>query len=271
METEMTRIILAWYVRFDVFAGLLGGFETTLSRDWFAYSHEYFRDLAIKEPECLDWKIEAVISQYRLIATDMSLLFATMGRGEISREQFIIENNDITRRLEEWSTKLDPAIQDPRYLVTEFRNKRPVDPDDIVDPYLPGQIYGGALWSMNIARLDWTSIDLMHKYQTALTLGTQPSAELGMKAYASCQLFEAMEYYPDSPRGTIITCQASLGISFLFLPRDDTHAMWARRKLASIEANGWVSPPASLMTNLNVFQVHLSLYISVENGRPFSR
>lgn len=78
----------------------------------------------------------------------------------------------------------------------------------------------------------------MHKYQTALTLETPPSAELGMKAYATCQLYEALEYWPHSPPGTVLACQASLGIACLFLPRDKKHSMWARRKLATIESNG---------------------------------
>jgi hypothetical protein len=93
---------------------------------------------------------------------------------------------------------------------------------------------------INFCTIDWYSIDLMHKYQTALTMQTQPSQELGLKAYASCQLFEAVEFWPGSPNGSILACQASLGIASLFLPRDETHAMWARRKLACIESNGLV-------------------------------
>lgn len=82
------------------------------------------------------------------------------------------------------------------------------------------------------------SINLMHKYQTALILQTPPSAELGMEAYNTCQLYEALEYWPHSPQGIVLACQASLGIACLFLPRDERHSMWARRKLATIESNG---------------------------------
>ncbi|TVY80693.1 hypothetical protein LSUE1_G006092 [Lachnellula suecica] len=71
---------------------------------------------------------------------------------------------------------------------------------------------------------------------------TEPSAELQEIAYKSCQLFEAMEYWPGSPPGTVLACQASLGIACLFLPRDDHHSMWARRKLAVIESHGYIYP-----------------------------
>jgi hypothetical protein len=238
MEDDMTRVMLGWYMRFDVFAGLMGGFETVLSREWFSYAQDFYRRQVTNEPANLDWKIEYAIAKHRLIATDMSLLFAKMGKGEISPEEFVKENGDIGRRIEEWKSKMDPALQDRQYSVTDFSGSRPLDPDDIVDPYIPGTLYGGPLFVMNIATIDWYSIDLMHKYQTALTLRTQPSQELGMKAYATCQLFEAIEFYPRSPPGAVLSIQASLGIALLFLPRDLQHAMWARRKLATIEANG---------------------------------
>ncbi|CZR62407.1 related to C6 finger domain protein [Phialocephala subalpina] len=242
MQDGMTRLILGWYMRFDVFAGLMAGFETVLSREWFSYAHEFFRQQSMKEPEALDWKIELAIAQHRLVATDMSLLFAKKGKGEISHDQFLLENEAIGRRIAEWKSKMDPALQDSRYLVNDFSGARPVDPNDIVDPYIPGTIYSGPLWVMNVATIDWLSIDIMHKYQTALTLQTQPSAELGMKAYATCQLYEALEFWPHSPPGTVLACQASLGIACLFLPRDETHSMWARRKLATVESNGYIYP-----------------------------
>ncbi len=238
MGDDMTRVILGWYMRFDVFAGLMGGFETVLSREWFSYAGDFYRQQVANEPTNLDWKIENAIAQHRLVATDMSLLFAKMGKGEISHAQFVKENEDIGRRIEQWKSKMDPALQDTRYLVTDFTGSRPLDPDDIVNPYIPGTLYGGPLFVMNIAIIDWYSIDLMHQYQTALATRTRPSQELGMKAYATCQLFEAIEFYPGSPPGALLSIQASLGIAILFLPRDMQHSMWARRKLATIEANG---------------------------------
>ncbi|KAH7383719.1 hypothetical protein BKA64DRAFT_646894 [Cadophora sp. MPI-SDFR-AT-0126] len=254
MAHPMTRVILGWYMRFDVFAGLMGGFETVLSREWFCYAQEFFQRQVTNEPDILDWKIESAIAQHRLVAMDMSLLFARRGKGDISDEQFCVENEIIARRIEEWKSKMDPALQDPRYLVTDFSGARPLDPEDIVNPYIPGVLYSGPLWVMNVAIIDWYAIDMMHKYQTALTMQTQPSPELIMKAYASCQLFEAVELWPQSPPGTVIACQASLGIACLFLPRDKTHSMWARRKLATIEMNGYIYPYTFRTKMADLFQ-----------------
>ena len=241
MQTEMSRVILAWYMRFDVFAGVIGGFETALSREWYSYTQEFFEQQVAREPANLKWKIESVIAQSRLVAMDMTLLFAKKGKGEISDIQFIDENKVIGKRIEEWKTKMDPALQDSRFLVTDFTNTRPLDPDNIVDPYIPGTLYHGPLFAMNLAMIDWYSIDITHQYQTALILKTQPSEFLRFKSYAICQLFEALEFWPGSPPGTIIACQANLGIACLFLPRSGKYAMWGRQKLATIESNGWVA------------------------------
>lgn len=154
MQDGMTRLILGWYMRFDVFAGLMAGFETVLSREWFSYARDFFQQQVEKEPEKLDWRIELAIAQHRLIATDMSLLFAKAGRGEISHDDFVSENEIIGRRITEWKSNMDPALQDSRYLVTNFSGARPVNADDIVDPYIPGKIYSGPLYVMNVATID---------------------------------------------------------------------------------------------------------------------
>lgn len=241
MESQLTRMIFGWYARFDVFAGLMGGFETVLSREWFSGAREYFAKRIREEPDNVNCKIEEAVSSTRLIAMDMSILFAKKGKGEISHEQFLVENEILRNRISDWREKMDPALQDPQWRVTDFSGAPPPDPNDIVDPYIPGTLYYGPLWSMSKAMIDWYSIDLMHKYQTAVTLQSLPSKELAMGAYASCQLFEAIEYWPGSPKGSIIACQASLGIASLFLPRDKQHSMWCRRKLAVIESLGFVS------------------------------
>jgi hypothetical protein len=239
MDTEFSRMILGWYCRFDVFAGLMGGFETTLSRDWFSGSREYYARRIIEEPNSIDWKIEEAIASLRLMAMDISILFSKMSRGEVAIEQFMMENNAISQRMAGWKDNLDPALEDPRWRVTDFTGAPPVDPNDIVDPYIPGTLVSGPLWSMNKCMIDWYSIDLMHSFQTALITKSVPSKELAMKAYASCQLFEAIEYWPQSPPGSVVSCQSSLGIASLFLPRDKVHGMWCRRKLAIVETQGY--------------------------------
>jgi len=166
-----------------------------------------------------------------------------IGKGAITQEEFIIKNQEISKAIADWKENMDPALQDPRYLVTDFSTSRPLDPEDIVNPYRPGILYGGPLWPINVSTIDWYALDLMHQYQTALILGTSgPSHALALRAFCTCELFEAIEFWPGSPKGSVLACQASLGIASLFLPRDAKHSMWVRRKLATVESNGFVKP-----------------------------
>jgi len=178
MDNQISRIILAWYSRFDVFAGLMGGFEMVLSREWFWCCEQYLQEKVLNEPQNLNWKVEHIFAKIRRIAMDMSTVIAKIAKGEITPEQFVQENEAVGRMIADWKTDLDPALQDRRYLVMEYPDAKPLDATDIVDPYVPGTIYRGPLWVMNSALIDWYSIDIMHKYQTALTLGAQPGPEI---------------------------------------------------------------------------------------------
>lgn len=235
-------MVLGWYARFDVMAGLMAGYETVLPREWFSNILDFFHEQSLKEPDNLNWKLEAACADIRLIAMDMSIVFSRMGKGETSFERFMMDNEMVSQRLSDWYEKMDPALRDTKYLVADFSGARKLRDDDIVDPYTSGILYQGPLWTINLCMIDWYSIDLMHRYQTAMTLQQQPSMELGMKSYACCQLFEAIEFWPQSPKGSVVGCQAGLGIASLFLPRDEKHNMWCRRKLATIETEGYVLP-----------------------------
>lgn len=171
----------------------------------------------------------------------MSVLFTMIGKGAISKEEFIIKNEEVTKAIADWKDNIDPALQDPRYIVTDWGSAPSLDPDNIVNPYRPGVLYGGPLWPFNISTMDWLSVGLMHQYQTALILGeTGPNHALVLGAFRVCELFEAIEFWPGSPNGSVLACQAAVGIASLFLPRDEKHNIWVRRKFATIESNGFV-------------------------------
>jgi hypothetical protein len=269
MQTELTRVILGWYARFDVFAGLMGGFETVLSREWFSSCLDFFQAQANNEPANLNWKIEVACADLRLIAMDISILFAKMGKGEVGLEQFMVDNERVSRRIFDWNDKMHPSLRDPAFLVTDFSGARNLDPNDIVNPYLPGTLFHGALWTMNLCMIDWYSLDLMHKYQTALMLQTQPDQELGMISYVMCQLFEAIEYWPHARSGSLLGCQAGIGIATLFLPRDERHNMWCRRKFAIIEANGYIWPTTFRTKMSALFQDSSCLHWWLPNDEAY--
>ncbi|KAI0152359.1 hypothetical protein F4776DRAFT_659285 [Hypoxylon sp. NC0597] len=242
MNSPASRILLTWYIRFDVFVGMMGGFETNLPRQWFSAVVQFCREQVENDPRNLEMKIELHASTLRLISRDMSILYARGGRGEISGEDFATEHNHITNRLYEWKAKLDPALMDPNYRVTDFPHKTPLGEDDIVDPYKPGYLYDFPLFSTTVLTSEWHSILVMHKSQEAFALQQKPSDEVRGLAYAICEIFEAVQYWPSAPNGALIPIQPCLAIAALFLPRDSKHHMWLRRKYALLESLGYVFP-----------------------------
>ena len=240
MVSEVRRKILNWYVRFDLFAGLMSGYETVLAREWFYVCQQYHRQQSQLHPDNIDCKIERAIADHRLTALDMSTLFAKLSRGAITIEEFLEQNLDISERITAWRHTLDPELTDSNYAVTSFAGARERDPNDIVDPYTPGGLYHGPLWTMNHLFIDWCAVSLMHKHQTAFILQQQPPEELGALALEQLRLFEAIEYWPGSPSGAVLAAQANLGMASLFLPKDERHITWCRKKLATIESMGCV-------------------------------
>ncbi|KAL7627559.1 hypothetical protein AAE478_001752 [Parahypoxylon ruwenzoriense] len=242
MNSATSRMVLTWYVRFDVFVGMMGGFETNLPREWFSAAVEFCQKQIEKDPRNIGMKTEIHASALRLISRDMSVLYAKGGRGEISGADFVIQHDHITHRLYQWRANLDPALVDPSFLVTDVKYKIPLDEDDIVDPYKSGYLYNFPLFSTTVLTAEWHSILVMHKSQEAFALQQKPSDELRGLAYAICEIFEAVQLWPSAPNGALIPIQACLAIAALFLPRDTKHHMWLRRKYALLESLGYVFP-----------------------------
>ncbi|MCJ1295367.1 hypothetical protein MMC34_006929 [Xylographa carneopallida] len=242
MQTETSRKILGWYTRFDIFAGLMSGDKTVLSREWIAASEVFYTTLANKEPGNLDYQIESNIAIHRLIAIDMTLLFARLPRGDISMSDFHVENDLIARRICNLKQQLAPVLAKDEYRVWTFDNVPERDPNDIVDPYVPGLLFHGPLFTVNYIKINWYAIETMHRYQTSAILQQPPPPDLYRLALEQCRLLEAIEYWSGSPAGAVLPAQASLAMNCLFLPRDEKHIMWCRRKLAKIESMGYIYP-----------------------------
>ncbi|MCJ1478554.1 hypothetical protein MMC13_007235 [Lambiella insularis] len=244
MHTETSRKILAWYTRFDIFAGLISVNKTVLSRDWIAASEVYYGAWARKDPTNLDYQMENNIATHRLIAIDMTVLFAKLPTGNISMADFHRENDLIAQRIQGLRQQFAHILSKNEYRVMSFEDSPRRDPYDIVDPYVPGLLFKGPLFTLNYMQINWYAIESMHKYQTAMILQQPAPQDLQRLALEQCRLLEAIEFWHGSPAGAVLPAQASLAMNCLFLPRDEKHISWCRRKLAKIESMGYIYPSA---------------------------
>ncbi|PNY29364.1 Uncharacterized protein TCAP_00714 [Tolypocladium capitatum] len=253
-NTAAGRMCLNWYSRYDNYVAIMGGFPTELPREWFKTNAEHSRAQVATNPGDLRWKIEDRSVRLRLITYDMSMLYARGSQGQISSRDFAREHSRITQRLVEWKTNWDPALMDSRYLVTDFSYRTPIDSGDIVDPYEPGVLFKPPLFTTTLISAEWHSILIMHLTQSANTAPMQPFMELGKHAYAACQYFESVEFWPLKPKGSLISLQPCLSIAALFLPQDLRHQMWIRRKFALLDILGCIHPTTCRMKMAEVFR-----------------
>ncbi|KAM3432800.1 hypothetical protein MY4824_006317 [Beauveria thailandica] len=63
-------------------------------------------------------------------------------------------------------------------------------------------------------------------------------ADLLLHSYAVCQLFEALGYWPATPKGVVSGLGVFLPLVSFFLPRDTRHRVWLWRKFALLETMG---------------------------------
>ncbi|KAL8731420.1 MAG: hypothetical protein Q9166_003395 [cf. Caloplaca sp. 2 TL-2023] len=243
LDNELRRKILSWYSRFDLFAGFMSGYGTMLGREWAAANEHYHTERAIRHPDSIDYKLEAAVASHRVIAIDQAMLFAKLPRGAITPEHFQRENELLAGRIRKWKGSWEPLLSDARYIVESFDGAPERDADDIVDPFRPGGLLQGSLWTLNFLKIDWLCTCIMHTYQPALMLQQPPPPGLVDMALEVCRLFEAIQYWPGSAPGSILSAQAGLGIAVIFLPKDERHIMWCRRKLAAVESQGYTYPP----------------------------
>ena len=238
VETEKCRKLLWWYSRFDLSASLLSNNAPNLGNDWYIAVHEYYREQSKRCPEDIDLKIETMQSKHKLIALDMAVLFAKLANKQFGIPEFVHENQQLSEAIARAKTELDPLITNPEYLVYSMENTTPLAPDNAANPYVPGRLFIGPLWPMNFYILDIIGLELMHKYQLASVLQQQQPPELTVLALEICRIFETIEDWPHGPPGAILSAQASLAIAALFLPKDEKHTMWCKRKFASVESKG---------------------------------
>lgn len=242
MQDETRRKIIGWYIRFDLFAGMMSGGETNLSREWFAASRDFYARNSRDRPEDTTAQLEHYFAASRLLATDVALLFAAKQKQTIEDAEFKQKAGELLAESARFSAELENAFADRATFVKTFPNTPLASVDDIADYRDPNFLLGGDLFTMNFVKLDHSSIDLMLKYQLAMATRQQPSAELTEIALRKCKMIEMIQHYEHGPPGVVLGCQASLGIASLFLPKDEKHTNWCRRKYALMEQKGYANP-----------------------------
>ncbi|KAJ5963836.1 uncharacterized protein N7479_003712 [Penicillium vulpinum] len=235
---ELHTSIFLWYARFDVVVGILAGTETVLGRDWYLAKEQYDAEQAAIYPDDPSKQLALVASINRRFGLDMASLYAKLSRRMISMEQFAIQNEHLGQWLEQAKTILR-TFDDYDYKVQKYPQKQPLTEDDVTDPYVPGVLYRGALWDFNYAWVDVLSTEIMYKFQTMQVLQQPLLQDLQELSKELCRLIETMIRWPQKENGYCLAFKNTIGMLGMFLPREHKYQMWARRRLALLEQNGF--------------------------------
>ena len=236
MQSETHRKIISWYIRFDLFAGMMSGGTPILGREWFDACADFYKRQARDRPNDSGARFEDMFATSRLIATDIALLLASKVTGEKSHQQFGLEVQKLMTQMDEYGERLDNTFTDPSCFVKTFPKAPPPSDDEITDFRDPNFCLAGDLFSMNYILIDFWAMQLMFKLQLATTPSSQ--SELEAIALKKCKMFEAVDFSDQGPPGAVLGFQASLGIACLLLPKEQKYTDWARRKFALMEKHG---------------------------------
>jgi len=240
MRSETHRKIIAWYIRFDLFAGLMSGNETVLGREWHVACADFYARQARDKPKDLNSLFEARFSKSRLVAVDIAILFARKQKGISDDESF---GKDVTRLmldLEKMGNDLENAFSDTRKFVSDFPHAPAQKLDDVVDSTDPNFLWADELFTWNFILIDFWAILLLFQSQVAQFNPVISGEEVVGTARKICKMFEALQYCGKDTKGMILGVQASLGMAATCLPKDQKTMMWCRRKYAAIEQCGYV-------------------------------
>ncbi|GIZ48174.1 hypothetical protein CKM354_001124700 [Cercospora kikuchii] len=218
LHDETSRMILIWYLRFQLFAGMIPRGETILDRQWLAASAEFHNRQLEHKPEDLGAQFESYFATSRLLATDVAILFAGKVNRTISDEKFVAGIKLLSKELAEFGYTIEKAFVDTSRFPTE----------DLV--------------TMNFVLIEHMAIDLMFKYQLAISAGHPPLPELAQIAIKQARLFDTIQYSHEKVENAVLSCRTSLGTISLFLPREERYNLWCRRKYARIEQLGCIYP-----------------------------
>lgn len=240
VKSEIHWRILIWYGRFDLFVGPMAGENIVLSRELFYVHEKHPKDLSDSKPNDISIKIESLYAHQRVLVCAWAQLLAKVSKGEISIPDFYRESEAFLQKIAAWKAQIDEFRSFSDCFVMDFDGAPPIEPDGIVNPYIPGRIFKDALYVVNYLMIDCITMEISHKYQSSLILQQSLPPEILDLSLELCQLFEAIELWPGSPRGAILPLQASLGLNCLVLPREGKYISWCKKKLVKMENLGYV-------------------------------
>ena len=261
-ETCKLRMVFNWFVHFDLICAMMAGHKATITPEWSEICREAVFKRLKENPGNILLKIENAAGDFREITVKVSTMTAKRAQGEMSAEDFKRDFPETLQSCHDWWASLDPDILEGAELIA-LPTSDIADPDD-ASPFTPAPLYTGNRWAVNFLILDYYGLLIVLKQQVALTIGieSQPDLDDSLAEYAIkiCELLTAIEAYPHTPAGALLSAQAPIGLAALRLPDLPNYRQWMQRQLAKAEKMGYffllLLAALRFLTLLKVLSIH---------------
>lgn len=232
------RMILQWYMRFNIYLGVMGGQQGILGMDWVDANHAYLVRQVKEHPEDISLKYEERYGLLRVIGSKISVL-----QGAIKNNQFSNEK-DLAREWDALSNEIAAFADSIDSTLTDQNKQISIDELSYNSPnHSEGthRYYDGDIYPTNQLLVDYWVVDVMFNgHLAAFIRGIPRSERIFDLADRICRVIDALPRHPRSPPGVLLSYQTA--ISILANNRRDTESnnLWSRRMLAEIESQGYV-------------------------------
>ncbi|QIX01044.1 hypothetical protein AMS68_006561 [Peltaster fructicola] len=150
-QTFTHRVILVWYWRFDLFAGVISGNPLTLPREWFASCVDSCAGAAARNTEgSVGVWFDHFFTKSRMLVTDITLTFSPRTSGFVEDESFEEKVVKLWARIEDHAQRVETAFRD----VACFGNTWLESDDSLTDYTDPYHLFTGPYFTMNYILAD---------------------------------------------------------------------------------------------------------------------
>lgn len=263
----MSRKIFSWYARFDIFASMAAGYQSSLTMDWHQASERWHYQARSMDPSSVDLQIRWLVSYKRLLTYALTKLSSKAVAGEIGKDDFAKQYADLMEQVAAWGTHLVPLTTgedvEKEPLPVDLGGKREKDQEDAdsdsdaedenkkvsstdtraakwPEGFIRAEYhYKGSAWGVNLMVIDMYSTSALQRINYARIMGLPEVArEAETIIKEECRLIEALTTSDSAPEGGILLAQSQLALLSMFFRDQPDYISWCRRKLAKLEDFG---------------------------------
>jgi hypothetical protein len=232
------RMAIKWYLHFDTLIGAFSAKPPMLPRSWIGALHAYYKSAVQNNPENITIQYEERWCYVRLLTFDAFSLMANQSTQ--SGEEWDYQVANLLEQFSQGEKDIPDLIRDPSYLLTDFSDCPPLDPDDIFNAHEPGALYVGELFPTNQLRLSYAAMNNVLRSRIANIKGVANNDDNGRAlGYQILKTFNAIQYWSKKPPGALLQFRSVLPLGVMLNPPTNERELRSVLKaFQAIEAEG---------------------------------